>query len=233
MIGIITYDAAHRKTQDLVTKLILNGYPSLHLVVIPWVNRKSIQPIFHHRPSTAADVSIEDLCERFKTGFSMIHVAALDKFFTTKSFDHILVAGAGLLPQELTQNHKIINSHPGYLPNMKGLDAFKWSVYSEQPIGVTTHYISAKADEGKLIERTIVPVYFEDTFHNVAYRVYETEIDMLVNSISLIENNSPTYEILDDTRYTANKRMPHNYEIVMMSKFEEMRKRSPSHTAKD
>ena len=53
---------------------------------------------------------------------------------------------------------KIINSHPGYLPNLKGIDAIKWAIYGHQPIGVSTHYISEKADEGELIERVIVPV---------------------------------------------------------------------------
>ena len=35
---------------------------------------------------------------------------------------------------------------------MKGLDAFKWAILKGKKIGVTTHYVSEKADEGKLIE---------------------------------------------------------------------------------
>ena len=61
MIGIITYDTPHRKTQDLVTKLILNGYSKLHLIVIPWVERKNFQPIFKHRPSKCVKISVEEL----------------------------------------------------------------------------------------------------------------------------------------------------------------------------
>jgi len=137
-----------------------------------------------------------------------------------------------LLPKELAINHKIINSHPGYLPNVKGLDALKWAIYQGQPIGVTTHYISDKADEGILIERKIIPVFFEDSFHSLAYRVYETEIEMLVNSIKLIDNNQFENESLDDNRYVANKRMPHNLEIIMMNRFEEIRKKSSSYLDK-
>ena len=105
----------------------------------------------------------------------------------------------------------------------------KWAIYQGQPIGVTTHYITDKADEGELIERRIIPIYFEDSFHNVAYRIYETEIEMLINSIQLIDNEQVKYESLTDTRYVANKRMPHNYEIIMMNRFEEIRKKAISH----
>ena len=174
------------------------------------------------------NISVEDLCNRLKISFTRVDVNELNIFFKKKAFDHIMIAGAGLLPEDLANNHKIINAHPGYLPNMKGLDAFKWAIYNKQPIGVTTHYISDKADEGILIERRIVPVYFEDTFHNVAFRVYETEIEMLVNSIHLIENNLLPHELLNDNRFTANKRMPHNYELIMMNCFEEIRKKSKS-----
>ena len=168
MIGIITYDIPHRKTQDLVTKLILNGYSDLHLIVIPWVERKNFQPIFEHRPSKCLNISVEELSDRLKISYSKVETNNLNRFFSENTFRHILIAGAGLLPEELATNHKIINSHPGYLPNVKGLDAFKWAIYQGQPIGVTTHYITDKADEGELIERRIIPIYFEDSFHNVA-----------------------------------------------------------------
>lgn len=224
MIAIITYDAPHRKTQDVITKLMLNGYSDLHMVVVPWVERKSFRPIYRHRPSASVNISIEDLARNFKIDFSRVETNFLDNFFSGHSFDHILIAGAGLLPVR----HKIINAHPGFLPNVKGLDAFKWAVYLGQPIGVTTHYISDKTDEGKMIERRVVPVYFEDTFHSVAYRIYETEVEMLVNAISMIDNNLPDYQSLQDTRYVANRRMPHNLELIMMERFEELRKRSGS-----
>jgi len=49
MIGIITYDTPHRKTQDLVTSLMLSGYSELHLIVLPWAERINFQPIYKHR----------------------------------------------------------------------------------------------------------------------------------------------------------------------------------------
>lgn len=228
MIAIITYDAPHRKTQDLVFKLILNGYSDIRLIVIPWAERKNYLPIFKHRPSNKVSISIDELSERLNIQFSRVKTEDLTEYFSEHKFDHILIGGAGILPEDLAKNHKIINSHPGYLPNMKGLDAFKWAIYDGEPIGVTTHYISDKADEGELIERVIVPLFFEDSFHNLSYRIYETEIDMLVNAVSVIENNGASLESLANDNFEAHRRMPHHIENIMMIKFEELRLKSQS-----
>ena len=61
MIAIITYDTPHRKTQDIVTKLLLNGYSDLKLVVIPWIKRKNFQPLYSHRPINSVSIGIEEL----------------------------------------------------------------------------------------------------------------------------------------------------------------------------
>ena len=233
MIGIITYDAPHRKTQDVLFKLILNGYSNLHLIGIPWIKRKNFQPIYEHRPVNKMSISIEKLAERLNITYSKVAIKDLETYFSKQHFKHILIAGAGLLPESLCKSFKIINAHPGYLPYTKGLDAFKWAILRGHPIGVTTHYISEKADEGLLIEKRIVPVYFEDTFGGVAYRVYETEIEMLVNAIGMIEENKATFEALSDDNYVANKRMPHHHEIVMMQRFNEMIRKSDSRSAKE
>ena len=228
MIGIITYDAPHRKTQDLVCKLILNGYSDINLVVIPWVERKNYVPIFKHRPAGKVNVNTEDFCARLNIKFTRVELDQLDSYFSKNTHKHILIGGAGILPEDLAKNHKVINSHPGYLPNMKGLDAFKWAIFHKEPIGATTHYISDKADEGELIEKTTIPIYFEDSFHNLAYRVYEKELEMLVNAIGLIENNEASLESLADDSFVANRRMSHHLEMIMMTRFEELRNNSKS-----
>ena len=65
----------------------------------------------------------------------------------------ILIGGAGILPKEIIDNVNIINSHPAYLPSVRGLDALKWAIYNDMPIGVTSHIISEEADSGFLIRR--------------------------------------------------------------------------------
>lgn len=227
MIGIITYNVSHRKTQDLVYRLILQGYSDLFLVVIPWIERENHIPIFKHRPSNPIPIMVDKLCEFLNLEYAKVN--EIEQLLIKKQFKHILIGGAGLLPDNLVKKFKIINAHPGYLPNVKGLDALKWAIHEGQPIGVTTHYISEKPDEGQLIERRIIPVFFEDTFHSVANRVYETEIEMLVNAIQLIENNEATLENLADDKYKIHRRMPNYLEHQMMYMFDNLREKSKSY----
>jgi len=228
MIGILTYDVPHRKTQDLIRTLLFRGVAELHIIATPFIERKNFQPLFVHRPTKAVQVNLDEMCKNLAIRLTKIEVQDLNKFFDEQKFDHILIGGAGILPEELVVNHKIINAHPGYLPLVRGLDALKWAIFNEKPIGVTSHFISEKADEGDLIERKLVPLYFEDTFHSFAYRQYEMEIALLANSIDLVKNKTD-FELLQDESSIVNRRMPHHLELIMMNKFEELRKKAPSY----
>lgn len=231
MLAIITYDAPHRKTQDVLCRLLLEGYRNLHLIALPWIARKNFTPIYSHRPAGRVELHTGQLSERLGLSYSRVNEAELDKHLQENAYDHILIAGAGILPTEVALHHKVINAHPGYLPLMRGLDAFKWAIYHSEPIGVTTHYITDKADEGALIERREIPLYREDSFHSLAYRVYETEIEMLVNAIKLIENKVAPLSSLTDDRYAAYRRMPNNLEAEMLQKFEILRQHAPTQHA--
>lgn len=128
--------------------------------------------------------------------------------------------GGGILPKELILKYKIINAHPGWLPNVRGLDALKWAIYDGQPIGVTTHLLGDDIDSGWILERKMVPIYYNDTFHAVAQRQYELEVSMLAKALEL----EPA-EYTDGQNYTVHKRMPHAFETRVLERFEIMRKK--------
>ena len=113
----------------------------------------------------------------------------------------------------------MINAHPGYLPNVRGLDALKWAIYDGQPIGVTTHQLGEHVDAGLIIERKIVPVYANDTFHAVAQRQYEMEVNMLTEAIDKIET---AQEFVEPGDYPLRKRMSHEMETDIIQRFTEI-----------
>lgn len=78
-----------------------------------------------------------------------------------------------------------------------------------------------------MIERKLVPIYFEDSFHSVSYRQYEMEIEMLVNTIEVLKNPVKHENLIDD-RFKANRRMPHHLELKMMNLFKKLTDQSPS-----
>ncbi len=218
-IAVITYNTPHRKTQDVVHQLKAKGYKNVKLYALPFVQRENpFQPIYQHRPSKAIAIDVETYCTNFNYDFTTTTATTLNNQLTKDGVDFVLIAGAGLLPDELVENHKIINTHPGFLPKTRGLDSLKWAIVKGVEIGVTTHFVDTEADAGFLIEQQLIPVYENDTFHSLAQRQYETEIEMLVNSIEVIPTKT-SFPSLSTTAYEATRRMPKAIEENLLDSF--------------
>ena len=89
----------------------------------------------------------------------------------------VLIAGAGILPEEFVKSH-IHTCASGIYSKLSRLDAFKWVIVEDQPIGVTTHLIGEYVDAGEVIERREIPVYSSDTFHALAQQYTKNEVSM-------------------------------------------------------
>lgn len=222
-IGVLTYDAKHRKTYDVLCLLKAKGYLNVKVYAVPYHYEKNFQPLFLHRPEVNMDYpTLQDICYSFD--YEILKCTEGIAGVNIEKERYLLMCGGALLSKQFIADHVIINSHPGYIPNVRGLDALKWAILEGQPIGVTTHLLGEEIDAGEIIERRLIPVRYEDTFHSVAYRVYETEIDMLVAAIRKL--NQP-HEFVNGGNYEVHRRMPHRYELRLMESFEKLKSNVP------
>lgn len=214
-IGVLTYRVKHRKTYDLLCLLKAKGYDRVTVYASPFTYRKTFVPLIEHRPVLNYEIpEISSLCDNFDYEFVE---GTLNEFVIPK--DRILlVAGAGLLPEEFVKTYTIINAHPGYVPNSRGLDALKWAIAEGEPIGVTTHLLGEYVDAGEVIDRRIVSRHKNDTFHGLAQRVYETEIGMLAEAVEKFQKDGT--EFIGPGGYPIHKRMPKDVEETLLAKFE-------------
>lgn len=213
-IGILTYNQKHRKTYDALCLLKARGYENIIVFAQEMTYVKKRYPLIFHRPEMVVNIPCpEEICRNL--GYEYRE----GKFEDTIKEDGLvyLLCGAGLLQESFVKSHTIINSHPGYSPYARGLDAYKWSIYYGLPLGVTTHYLGDYIDAGEILERRRITIKEYDTFHSVAQRIYENEIDMLINAIEKIEEEhdyvTPTNEVF--------KRMEEEKEKKLFDKFEE------------
>lgn len=221
MIGIFSYDVPHRKTYDVLCLLKAKSYQEVRVYAVPLSYEKKFQPIYSHRPAVLEGVpDTKTICDSF--GYEYIEGKIED--FNISTDEILLICGAGIIPEKTVKEHRIINAHPGYIPYCRGLDAYKWAIYEGKPIGVTTHLLGDYIDAGEIIERKIIPVYFNDTFHSVAQRVYENEVAMLVGAIKKIDEE---HEMILPENNPVHKRMPHSYEIRLLERFDKMVKNVP------
>lgn len=219
-IAVLTYPVKHRKTFDLLSLLKANGYTDVKVFAIPFHYQKKKFPIYQHRPEMNYNIpETRELCSNFGYKCS---VGQLDDF-QIENDRIILVAGAGILPEVFVNSHVIINAHPGYIPNCRGLDAFKWAIVDDQPIGVTSHLLGEYVDAGQVIERREIPVYKTDTFHALSERVYENEVSMLVEAVSIYD--SVELKMIYPEGFEVHKRMPPEIEETLLLKFEKYREK--------
>lgn len=215
-ICVLTYNIRHRKTYDILCLLKAMGYKSVTVYAIPLQYSKSFHPLLQHRPEMSWPIGTDLLCKNL--AYKYIEIKSyLD--IKEPSGRIVLVGGATLLPEEFIRRYKIINSHPGYIPNCRGLDAYKWAIYEMQPIGVTSHLLGDEVDAGEIILREKVPIYNSDTFYSLAQRVYESEIRMMVESVLYVVQERKR-EYISGNGYAVHKRMPHYIESKLLDYFE-------------
>lgn len=218
-IAVLTYPVKHRKTFDVLCLLKSNGYSDVKVFAIPFHYKKTTFPLISHRPEMNYDIpGIEDICKNFNYEYQE---GALENF-DIESERLVLIAGAGILPDGFIKKHTVINSHPGYIPNCRGLDALKWAIVEKQPIGVTSHLLGEYVDAGEVIERKKISISYNDTFHAVAQRVYENEVSMLVSAIKVLHKQKPTF--ISPEKYPLHKRMPKDVEENLFKSFDSYKK---------
>lgn len=233
-VVVLTYDAPHRKTEDVVWKLVSSGYRNLHLVATPWIERKERRFIYPHRPGETgwpceASFKTSVLAENFDFQFSRCDTSSLCDVLRGIDPTLVVVGGAQLLPEAVVDSWKVLNVHPGLLPVCRGLDILKWSIIEMLQVGVTAHLCDGRADLGRRISEAIVPVYPADTFHSFAMRQYEMENDLIPWAVSeaLVRDKLDFKEIPEtfvlgaaEVTSESRRRMPRRIEAGLLPAFE-------------
>jgi phosphoribosylglycinamide formyltransferase-1 len=224
-LGIISYDHAHLKTEQLVHRLLLKKRLAigreldLILLALPFSPRPSRAVLLAHRPDQEKSVSTWELAARHRLEFLPCTYDSIPDVA-----DYYLVAGAGILSAKAIGKKKILNVHPGIIPSARGLDAFKWSILDDMVLGVTLHYIDAEVDAGETIAIVETPIYQSDSLDMLARRHYELELNVASEFLTFLDGRANGGSIA----YPENpprKRMPIDIEREMIAKFDEYKNR--------
>jgi acetyltransferase-like isoleucine patch superfamily enzyme/folate-dependent phosphoribosylglycinamide formyltransferase PurN len=213
-IGIITYDKPHKKSQDIIHKLINSEYKIEKLIITKFFKyNKIFNPIFAHRPSQFNNIEIDETLKKHN-----IKKVSIDEKNPFKKCDIVLIGGSNIIKSKYIEKDLILNSHSGLIPKVRGLDSFKWAIHNNYQVGNTLHFIDHNADLGKIIHQQKTPVYKNDTFFTFASRHYDSEINLLVNFERFISKKK--YIKFNLSKKDPTKRMPSNIEKNLISKFE-------------
>jgi phosphoribosylglycinamide formyltransferase-1 len=175
-LALFTYAAPHSKTAELFFNLLRRGHEII-FVYTEFRDRIKRKVVFSHRPEQFVGPNIGILAAAYN-----VTAVTIDQWSSVKeTVDYGLIGGSNLLPEEVASCGKIINCHPGIIPQSRGLDSFKWAIREMKPMGITLHFIDAAADAGTVIHIEETPVFVEDDISTFAERHYRNEIDVLSN----------------------------------------------------
>jgi phosphoribosylglycinamide formyltransferase-1 len=211
-VALITYDVPHKKTQDVLFRLIWRDCFNLTLVITPFKSRPSREVLFQHRPSQLTGPAPSSVANRFS-----LNILPIEDWRSFRSdFEFFLVCGSGLIDPEFCQTARIVNCHPGLIPQCRGLDAFKWAIHDDLPIGNTLHFIDHQVDLGEVFHHQITDIFPEDDLASFAERHYIAEIHLLSHFDSYLQDGT----ILDLVMGDPRKRMPRETEALLVQSFD-------------
>lgn len=213
-IGLITYQTNHLKTEQVFRNLV-EKYPvdNFTFYGLPFVQRAKRNVLFNHRPDQSFGINTINLAKEYGCKY----VKCEKDTDISPGNDIYLILGAGILSAECVHNKRILNAHPGIIPTSRGLDAFKWAIYNNDPVGNSLHFIDENVDSGEIIAIKQTPVYAEDTLENFAARHYELEINMMANFEYYLKN--PVNDFPNAPIGEPHMRMKLEFEKQLSDKF--------------
>jgi len=214
MIGIITYDCPHLKTAQIIERC---KSKIKFIFTIPFKKRPIRDVLIDHRPYQFKGKTPQDLGKKYLIKvLPLIEIGDLDNHESIE----LIVCGAGILPESIVNNYKVINAHPGLIPTTRGLDSFKWAIYYKEPMGITIHQINSEVDLGILIHHSQTMVYRKDKIIELSERHYRNEINSLCEYIinPLHEKNIQILETKE-----ARMRMSLEKEKITLNRFNEFK----------
>ncbi|MEI9996831.1 MAG: formyltransferase family protein [Rhizomicrobium sp.] len=212
-LALLTYDTQHRKTQEVFFRLRRRGFADIGLVLTPFKPRAPRAIAVNHRPFQFTGPSAQALAERYG-----LRRVMLDDWRSFRDdYDYYLICGANLIDGEFCNSAKVVNCHPGLVPQTRGLDSFKWAIHKNQLAGNTLHLLDDRVDLGTVFHQEPTPVFAEDDFATLAARHYDNEIDLLANFDRYLGGAGT---VLGLAQGEATKRMPPDLEPQMMTNFE-------------
>jgi len=83
--------------------------------------------------------------------------------------DLLVLAGADLVPRAVLGIPRVgtINGHYGLLPDYRGMNVTEWSIYHDDPVGVSVHIVDPGIDTGDILVRRAIAVHSGDSLETL------------------------------------------------------------------
>lgn len=188
---LFCYDFPHKKTQDFIFRLLVEGYSIDYIIAAPWVRLNIPKSLYRVAPHSEGLIYAKKICKSFGIPYYVLdhNSNEVAKLIKNNTVDLYVIAGARILKKDVIEaaGDKILNIHPGILPKVRGLDTLLWSIYYDEPIGISAHFISPRIDLGLLIYKEKLELKKDDTTIDISLRLLEKQSDVMIKSMEILK----------------------------------------------
>ncbi|MGH1456350.1 MAG: formyltransferase family protein [Alphaproteobacteria bacterium] len=112
-----------------------------------------------------------------------------EEFIRKNKIDLLVNAGTpNILKDNILQapSMGVLNVHPSILPEYRGCTTMEWSVYNDDPVGNTAHFMSVGIDEGPIIEQESYVFKKSDTYADIRSKLCLANIEFMTKIVRKI-----------------------------------------------
>lgn len=219
--GVFAYNWPHKKTQDILLRLWVEEVDVACVVAMDPVPLNIPPSSKRVKPQHVDLVHPRRVAERMSVPYHEVqhNTSECAEILRDAGVNLGVIAGARILkgPVLDAPTRGILNLHPGLIPEVRGLDALKWAIYEDQPLGVTAHLIDERVDAGRIVLRREIELRPDDTWIDLSLRLYETELNVLPDAIRVLqEGGDEELEVVG--RSKKHSKMPEELEAELDEK---------------
>jgi phosphoribosylglycinamide formyltransferase-1 len=186
---VFAYDFPHRKTQDVMLRLVAEGIAPVAVIAAPRVDLPPAPiPALRTQLRSVDLLPPSELCRALRIPYyrephnSERAISILRELKPEAG----LITGARILKRNVIAavDGGIVNLHPGPIPEARGLDAILWTIYDGLPYTVTAHLIDENIDAGKIACTVEVEEFPDDVLAEIGHRVLQAQLAVVRRALS-------------------------------------------------
>lgn len=218
-VVVFAYDFPHRKTQDVLLRLFLDGVRVDAVLAAPRVALSIPAPSVRTKVRGAQALHPRDVAARLGADYVVLahDGPEIGRVLAERAPSLGVIGGARILPREVIEAFAVgvLNLHPGLIPEVRGLDALLWAVRGDHPLGVTAHLVDERVDAGAVLATETIRVAQDDTPFDLSEKLYHAQLGLLRPALERAvsgERLDVTYE-----GHPYNRKMPAELEAETLA----------------
>ncbi len=106
--------------------------------------------------------------------------------------DLIVLGDTRVMKKNIMSIPKIgtVNSHPGYLPDVKGNYPYIWAIINDLPQGCSIHFIDENVDTGDVLMREIIDLKTCKSYVNLLSKINYLCADLMLKTLQQIKDGT-------------------------------------------